>query len=120
VNVVLGSAVAFETPVAVFFLTLLRIATPSFLLRNARYAVLAIAVIAALLTPSPNIFDMAMVAAPMILLYFLGVFASYLLTLRRSQEPFPWIPFLVWTGIVGLVGGGGYALARRRSAFLLK
>jgi sec-independent protein translocase protein TatC len=42
VNVILGIAVVFELPVLIFFLTLIRIASPRFLLANSRYAVLGI------------------------------------------------------------------------------
>lgn len=106
VNVTLGSAVAFELPVVVFFLTLLHITTPSFLMRNARYAVISIAILAAGLSPSTNAFDMAVLFVPMLLLYFLGVFASYVLVLRREDQPFPWRVFLLWAGLAALVGGG--------------
>jgi sec-independent protein translocase protein TatC len=32
----------------------------------------------------------------MILLYFMGVFASYLLVMRRENRKFPWRIFLYW------------------------
>jgi hypothetical protein len=32
----------------------------------------------------------------MILLYFMGVFASYLLVMRRENRTFPWRVFLYW------------------------
>lgn len=86
VNVMLGVSVAFELPVFVFFLTLLGIVTPRYLLRNSRYAVLAIAILAAVVTPSPNAFDMAMFFVPMLVLYFVGVLASYLLVRRRGRS----------------------------------
>ncbi len=112
VNVMLGSAAAFELPVAVFFLTLLRITTPGFLLRHSRYAILGIAILAAVVTPSPNVVDMAVFFVPMALLYFLGVFASYLLVLRREDQPFPWRVFLLWAGLAALAVGGAVAYWR--------
>jgi sec-independent protein translocase protein TatC len=105
VNVMLGSALTFELPVLVFFLTLLRIVSPASLLRNFRYAILAIAVLAAVVTPSPNPVDMAMIAVPMTALFFLGVFASYLLVLRREGLPFPWRPLLLWLLALVVVTG---------------
>ena len=57
VNVILGVAVIFELPVAIFFLTLIHVASPSFLLRNSRYAILAIVILAAVMTPSPDAFN---------------------------------------------------------------
>jgi sec-independent protein translocase protein TatC len=98
VNVTLGVALVFELPVLIFFLTLLRIVTPSFLLRNSRYAILIIVVLAAILTPTPDVVNLMMFAVPMCLLYFVGVFASYLLVLRREKRRFPWV---ITLGIAG-------------------
>jgi len=80
----------------IFFLTLIRVASPSFLLRHSRYAILAIVILAAVITPTPDIFNLTMFAVPMILLYFLGVFASYMLVMRRENRRFPWKIFGYW------------------------
>ena len=90
VNVTLGIGLVFEMPVIIFFLTLLRLASPSFLLRHSRYAILAITVLAAIVTPTPDVFNMMIFAVPMVMLFFVGVFASYLLVLRREGRKFPW------------------------------
>jgi len=90
VNVTLGIACVFELPVLIFFLTLIRVASPRFLLRHSRYAILGIVIIAAIITPTPDVFNLMLFAIPMNLLYFLGVFASYLLVLRREGKKFPW------------------------------
>ena len=95
VNVILGIAIVFELPVLIFFLTLLRIASPRFLLAHSRYAILIIVTLAAIITPTPDIYNLIIFAAPMILLYFVGVFASYLLVLHREGERFPWGKVLV-------------------------
>ena len=100
VNVMLGISVIFELPVVIFFLTLIRVASPSFLMRNSRYAVIAIVILAAALTPSPDAFNLTLFSVPMILLYFAGVFASYLLVLRREGRRFPWKVFLLWLAAV--------------------
>lgn len=111
VNVMLGVSLLFELPVIVFFLTLLRITTPGFLLRNARYAVLAIVVLAAVVTPTPDPVNLTLFAIPMILLFFLGVFASYLLVLHREGQRFPWKAFFIWLSIVVLLLAVGVAFA---------
>ena len=109
VNVMLGISVIFELPVLIFFLTLIRVASPSFLLRHSDYAVLAIVILAAAITPSPDAFNLTLFSVPMILLYFLGVFASYLLVLRREGRKFPWKIFLIWLAAVLVVVGIGMA-----------
>ena len=99
VNVTLGVGLVFEMPVIIFFLTLLRLASPRFLLRHSRYAVLAITILAAVVTPTPDVFNMMIFAVPMVMLFFIGVFASHLLVLKREGRKFPW-------KIVGLVALG--------------
>jgi sec-independent protein translocase protein TatC len=90
VNVTLGVGLVFELPVLIFLLTLLRVASPRFLLRHSRYAILAIVIIAAIVTPTPDVFNLMLFAVPMVLLYFVGVFAGYLLVLKREGKKFPW------------------------------
>jgi len=96
VDVMLGISLVFELPVLIFFLTLIRVASPSFLLRHSRYAILVIVILAAIITPTPDVFNLTLFAVPMILLYFMGVFASYLLVMRRENRSFPWRIFLYW------------------------
>jgi sec-independent protein translocase protein TatC len=96
INVVLGVSLVFELPVVIFLLTLLRIASPSFLLANSRYAILAIVIVAAIVTPTPDVFNLMLFAVPMTLLFFLGVFASYLLVLKRENRKFPWKALFLW------------------------
>jgi sec-independent protein translocase protein TatC len=90
VNVTLGISLVFELPIVIFFLTVLHIASPRFLFKNSRYAILAITVVAAVVTPTPDIFNMMLFAVPMTLLYFVGVFAGYIIVLRREGKSFPW------------------------------
>jgi sec-independent protein translocase protein TatC len=87
--------------------------TPRFLVRNSRYAILAIFILAAVLTPSPDVVNMSLLAGPMCALFALGVFASYLYTLHRDERAFPWrIAVLVTGG----VGAAGYVAYRRLSS----
>ncbi len=106
VNVTLGIALVFEMPIIIFFLTLLRLASPRFLLRHSRYAILAITVLAAVLTPTPDIFNMMIFAIPMVMLFFVGVFASFLLVNSREGKKFPWKPVLLYLLGVCLVTAG--------------
>jgi sec-independent protein translocase protein TatC len=61
--------------------------------------VLAITILAAVVTPTPDVFNMMIFAVPMVMLFFIGVFASHLLVLKREGRKFPW-------KIVGLVALG--------------
>jgi sec-independent protein translocase protein TatC len=109
VNVTLGVGLVFELPVLIFFLTLLRILSPAFLLRHSRYAILGIFVLAAIITPTPDVFNLMLFATPMCLLFYIGIFASYLLVLRRENRRFPWgKAFLILALVVLLIAGGVY------------
>lgn len=107
VNVTLGVGLVFEMPIIIFFLTILRLASPRFLMRHSRYAILGIAILAAAVTPTPDAFNMMIFAVPMVLLYFVGVFASYLLVLKREGKSFPWKYIaLGFFGLIALIGAG--------------
>ena len=90
VNVVLGVALVFELPIIIFFLTLVRVVSPAFLVRHSRYAILGIFIIAAVVTPTPDVFNMMIFAVPMCVLFYVGVFAGYLVVLNRENRRFPW------------------------------
>ena len=90
VDVMLGIGLVFELPILIFFLILLRIVTPSFLINHSRYAILGIFIIAAIVTPTPDVFNMMLFAMPMCVLFYLGIFAGYLLVLQRENRRFPW------------------------------
>jgi sec-independent protein translocase protein TatC len=110
VNVVLGVGLVFELPVLIFFLTLLRIVKPGFLVRHSRYAILIIFIIAAVVTPTPDVFNMILFSVPMCLLFYVGIFAGYLLVLHREHRRFPWrkvltivLPLLLLLVVVGYI-----------------
>jgi sec-independent protein translocase protein TatC len=106
INVTLGLGIVFELPVLIFFLALLRIVTPQFLIRNSRYAILIIVMIAAIITPTPDVYNLMLISLPMTALFFVGVFAAYLLWLSREEKRFPWgLLLLIIVGIVLMAGG---------------
>ena|SRR5947209_7210095 len=110
VNVTLGVGLVFELPVIIFFLTLLRLASPRFLLKHSRYAVLAITIIAAVVTPTPDIFNMMLFAVPMVALYFVGLSASFLLVMHREGRNFPWGKVVLGAAAALLISAGAIAL----------
>ena len=69
---------SFETPLLMFFLAKLGIVTPAALSRYRRYAILVIAVISAVITPTPDPFNMILVMGPLILLYEIGILLARL------------------------------------------
>ena len=121
VDVMLGIGVVFELPVLIFFLSLIRIVTSGFLMRHIRYAILIIHIIAAVVTPTPDVFNMELFALPMCLLFFVGVGAAYMLELRRDKKKFPWGPvlrYMAW--IVAVLAAAGYFLHLRYGYHLVR
>lgn len=84
-KLILAMGLVFETPILIFFLARLGIVTPQFLLRNFKYAVVAIFIIAAVITPTPDMVTQAALAVPMILLYTLGIAISFLFGKKREE-----------------------------------
>jgi sec-independent protein translocase protein TatC len=72
--------------------------------RPQRY--LIIVIIAAVVTPTPDVFNMMMFAVPMVMLFYVGILASYILTLSREGKKFPWRKTLYIAGIVALAIAG--------------
>lgn len=103
VDVMLGVGIIFEIPIILFLLTLIRVASPSFLVRHSRYAILIIVILAAIITPTGDVFNLSLFATPMIILFYVGIFASYLLVLHREKRRFPWGIFFKWASIAVLV-----------------
>jgi sec-independent protein translocase protein TatC len=66
----------FELPLALTLGARLGLVTPEFLSRNRKYAVLINAGIAAILTPTGDAFNMALMAGPLIFLYEVGIVAA--------------------------------------------
>jgi sec-independent protein translocase protein TatC len=115
VDVMLGVGIVFEIPVLLFLLTLIRVASPAFLVRHSRYAILAIVFLAAIITPTGDVFNLALFATPMIILFYIGILASYVLVLRREKRKFPWGRILRWLvtiilvlALIGLITGKYY------------
>ncbi len=76
--------VSFETPLVMALLARLGVISPEFLLRNVRYAVVIIAIIAALITPTPDPMNMGMVMLPLFVLYGIGILLAKLMYRPRE------------------------------------
>jgi sec-independent protein translocase protein TatC len=77
-TVILATGLVFETPILIFFLARLGIVTPKFLMRGWKWAVVGAFIIAAIVTPTPDMVTQTVLALPMIGLYFLGVAIAFL------------------------------------------
>jgi len=78
--------IGFLLPVFIVGLQLVGAVTPARLLKSWRIAVVCIAIIAAVITPSGDPITMAMLGVPMTILYFLAVLVGWLVVRRRPAE----------------------------------
>jgi len=81
----LGLGVVFQLPVVIFVLARIGLVTPRFLLRNFKWAVLGSFVIAAIITPTPDVVTQSLLAIPMLGLYLLGVAVAWIFGRSRRK-----------------------------------
>jgi len=78
--------VSFEFPLVIYIVAALGWVDAKTLLKQWRLAVILIAVVAALVTPTIDPFNMAIVMAPLILLYFLGILLAVVAQRGRKKK----------------------------------
>lgn len=80
----LAFGVVFELPLAITLGARMGLVTPQFLARNRKYAILINFALAAILTPTPDIFNQTLMAGPLIVLYEVGILAARIFARRPS------------------------------------
>ncbi len=83
-KMLLGMGAVFQMPTLVYFLAKMRIVTARFLLKNFKYAILIIFILAAVITPSGDMLTQTLVAAPMIGLYVISIVIAWLVAPRKK------------------------------------
>ena len=77
-TIIAGLGIVFEMPILVFFLSLMGVLTAGWMWRNLRYSILVIFIIAAVITPTTDIMNMCIFAAPMIALYLISIVIAWM------------------------------------------
>lgn len=72
-TVMIGLGIAFQIPVVMFLLAKLNLVSPKRMSQYRKYAAMGILVISAVITPTPDPFNMFFVALPLLLLYEVGI-----------------------------------------------
>ena len=85
VTIILGLGAVFELPILVFFLSLMGVVTAGWTWRNLRYSILGIFTIAAILTPTTDILNMCVFAAPMVILYVISIGIAYMVHPKQRR-----------------------------------
>src|SRR3984957_8623121 len=88
-TVIIGLGLIFEMPILVFFLALMRVITARWMWRNLRYSILAIFVVAAMVTPTTDLLNMCLFAAPMVALYAVSIGVAWLVNSARERGAVP-------------------------------
>jgi len=86
---IFGFGLTFELPLILALLSTLRLVNASFLTRNRRYAILLIAVVAAVVTPTPDPFNMGLMGVPLYLLFEVGVVLVKIIERKRAAVAMP-------------------------------
>ena len=80
----LGLGLVFQIPVIIFVLARIGLVTPKFLLKGWKFAVLGSFIVAAFVTPTPDVVNQTALALPMIGLYLFGVLVAWLFGKKRQ------------------------------------
>ncbi|HCN83469.1 MAG TPA: twin-arginine translocase subunit TatC [Sphingobacteriaceae bacterium] len=81
----LGTGVVFELPIVIYILSRMGIMTPKFMRSSRRYSTVLILIIAAVVTPTPDITTMLTVSFPLFLLYEVSIMVSERVEKRRKK-----------------------------------
>ena len=85
-RLLLAFGVIFEMPILMVFLAKLGILDVSFLNRNRKYAILVNFIIAAILTPTPDVVNQMMMGIPLLVLYEVSVVAVWLFGRKKFTD----------------------------------
>jgi sec-independent protein translocase protein TatC len=85
-TVILGLGLMFELPIVILLFSIMGVVTPMFLLRYFRHAVIIIFIVAAIITPTPDIVNLCLFAVPALFLYLLGIGAAFVVQRVRSRR----------------------------------
>lgn len=85
-NLMFWLGVAFEFPIIIVILTMLKVVKPKMLKDQWRLAIVIIAILAAMITPTVDPVNMALVMLPTSALYFISIALSYLVVFLQGRN----------------------------------
>jgi sec-independent protein translocase protein TatC len=95
-RMLLAFGVTFELPVVTFFLARIGLVTHRMMIAGARYAIVVIFIVAAVLTPGPDVASQMLMATPLLVLYALSIGIAYMVgrpaTAGEPDETEPEVP----------------------------
>lgn len=82
----LACGMVFELPIAIYFLSKIGLVTPRFLKVYRKHAIVLILILAAIITPSPDIISQIIVAIPLLFLYEISIYVSAIVNKKRNKD----------------------------------
>lgn len=89
-NLILGCGIAFELPILAFVLAKIGFINARLLKKYSKYAFVIILLIAAIITPSPDITSQVIVALPLLLLYWISIQLVARVDRKKAKEEKEW------------------------------
>lgn len=86
-QLVLAFGLSFELPLIIMLLAAMGIVTPAFLSKNRRYWIVLASVVAALVTPTPDVLTMLVMMVPLLLLYEVGILLARVVSRAPAKQP---------------------------------
>lgn len=85
-SLILGSGLVFELPMITYFITKIGLINPKMMRKYRKHSIVAILIISAIITPTPDIMTQTLLAAPMIVLYEVSIFISKFAQRKPAQQ----------------------------------
>lgn len=82
----LATGLVFELPILIYILANLGIMTPKLMRSTRRYAVVVILIVAAVVTPTPDMLTMTVVSIPLFVLYEVSIVVAALVEKRKQKQ----------------------------------
>jgi sec-independent protein translocase protein TatC len=82
---VFGFGLTFELPLILALLSYVKLVHSRFLTRNRRYAILIITIIAAVVTPTPDVFNLSLMGGPLYVLFEIGILLVKMIERKRAR-----------------------------------
>ena len=85
-SLILGAGLVFELPMISYFLAKMGLLTAGFMRKYRRHAIVAILIVSAVVTPTPDIVTQVLLAVPMLVLYEVSIFISMFAQKKSKEE----------------------------------
>lgn len=82
----LSTGLVFELPMVIYFLSKLGVITPQFMRKYRKHAMVVNLIIAAFITPSPDVTSQMLVAVPLFILYEISIYVSVMVYKRKQLK----------------------------------